>query len=298
MNIYRKFEFFEKPFVIILCIYLILTSKFELIFQIKEVFHHYQKLGINKFFLGDNNDKNTETLSNVLGNYIKERIIEIIDLIGIRKDQTEFFGESYEKHKSDCKWMYFFDFDEFLDFSKNNNEPTIQTYLSRPTFDKCNVILNNWIISNDNNLVRYDDRTLDERFKSFLYNSEDNRFVKSIIRGNLRYNPWTYNETSHRPKYRIKICDSNGNKVKTYNDVINPPKMENIFIKHFVTKSVEEYVEKIKRGHPSENTPLNLWIENFFKFNKITKEKVKYLERKFNISLKKYHFISSSKFDN
>ena len=321
MNINRKLEFIEKPFVIILCLYLILVSKFAFIFQTKieknykyffcyvslgklenkytkEMIEHYIKLGVNKFFLGDNNEKNTETFTNILQKYIKDRFVEIIDLIGIKKDQTEFFGESYEKHKAECKWISFFDFDEFLDFNIKNKESAIQDYLSKPKFDKCNVILNNWIIANDNNLVRYDNRSLKERFSNFLYNSEDNRFVKSIIRGNLKYNPWKYNKTSHRPQYRIKVCDSNGNKAKTFNDVLLPPRIDNIYIKHFVTKSVEEYVEKIKRGHPSENTPLKLWITNFFKFNKISKEKVQYLEKKLNISLTKFHYIFGSKINN
>ena len=321
MNIFRKLVYFGKIFTIILCIYLILASKFIFIFQLKsereykyffcyvslgklenkyakEIIEHYQKLGVNKFFLGDNNDKNSESLSDILKDFLKERLIEIeiIDLIGIKKDQTEFFGESYEKHKTECKWMSFFDFDEFLDFNQKSKNLTLQTYLSELQFDKCNVILNNWVISNDNNLVKYDKRSLNKRFTNFLYNSKDNRFIKSIIRGNLKNNPWEYNQTSHRPKYGIKTCDSNGNHVKTFNDVIYPPKFDNTYIKHFVTKSVQEYVEKIKRGHPSENTPLNLWIENFFKFNKATKEKVLYLEKKLNVSLKNYYYFYGSRF--
>ena len=53
------------------------------------------------------------------------------------------FGEVYEKHKSECRWMSFFDFDEYLEFRHANNIINIQTYFSKSKFEKCNVILIN-----------------------------------------------------------------------------------------------------------------------------------------------------------
>ena len=44
--------------------------------------------------------------------------------------------------------MSFFDFDEYLSSKQKNN--SIENYFSKSNFEKCNVILINWIIYNDN----------------------------------------------------------------------------------------------------------------------------------------------------
>ena len=248
----------------------------------KELINYYKEIGVDKFYLADNNDNSEEKLSNILKNYILDGLLEIIDTRGIKKDQTQLFGEVYEKHKSECKWMSFFDFDEYLSFKQTNI--SIHNYFSKSNFKKCNVIIINWIIYNDNNVVKYDNRSLNERFTSPLYNSEANKFVKSIIKGNLKLNPWVYDQTSHRPKHQLRTCDSNGNRVKTFNDVVKPPILDNIYLKHFATKTIEEYIEKIKRGHPSQTISLNKWIDNFFKLNKITKEKLTLIKNLLNFT--------------
>ena len=258
---------------------------------VNELIEYYKNIGVEKFYLADNNDKDSEKLSNVLKNDIINGLIDIIDITGIKKDQTQLFGEVYEKHKFECKWMSFYDFDEYLEFKQSNNKTNVQTYFSKSNFKKCDVILINWVIYNDNNIVKYDNRTLNKRFTKPLYHSESNKFVKSIIKGNLKWNPWSYDQTSHRPKYQLRTCDSNGNRVKTFNDVILLPIIDNVYIKHFATKTIEEYIEKIRRGHPSQTLLLNKWIYNFFKLNKVTDEKVKLIENKLNITLGKYHYF-------
>ena len=256
---------------------------------VHELINYYKNIGVNKFYLADNNDNTSEKLEDILKNDISSGLVEVIDIIGIKKDQTELYGEVYEKHKYECRWMSFYDFDEYLEFKNTDNNYNIQNYFSKPIFKKCDVILINWIIYNDNNLVKYDNRTINKRFTKPLYNSEINKFVKSIIKGNLNRNPWEYDQTSHRPKHQLRTCDSNGNRVKTFNDVIIPPILDNVYIKHFATKTIEEYIDKMKRGHPSQSLLLNKWIDNFFKINTVTSEKVKFIENKLNITLNKYH---------
>ena len=258
---------------------------------VNELIEYYKNIGVDKFYLADNNDKNSEKLADILKKDITDGLIDIIDITGIKKDQTQLFGEVYEKHKSECRWMSFYDFDEYLKFTNNSNK--IQTYFSESNFKKCDVILINWVIYNDNNIVKCDNRSLNKRFTKPLYNSETNKFVKSIIKGNLNLNPWSYDQTSHRPKHQLRTCDSNGKRVKTFNDVIIPPILDNVYIKHFATKTIEEYIEKIIRGHPSQTLVLNKWIDNFFKLNTVTDEKIKLIENKLNITLYNYYYASN-----
>ena len=189
--------------------------------------------------------------------------------------------------------MSFYDFDEYLEFKQTNIKINIHNYFSKSHFKKCNVILINWVIYSDNNIIKYDNRSLSKRFTKPLYNSESNKFVKSIIKGNLNLNPWSYDQTSHRPKHQLRTCDSNGNRVKTFNDIIIPPILGNVYIKHFATKTIEEYIVKIIRGHPSQTLVLNKWIDNFFKLNTVTNEKIKLIENKLNITLYNYYYASN-----
>ena len=58
---------------------------------IRELIEYYKKLGINKFYIGDNNSINDERLSDVLKDYISKGYIEIINIRGKILSQDYFF---------------------------------------------------------------------------------------------------------------------------------------------------------------------------------------------------------------
>ena len=259
---------------------------------VNELVDYYKNIGVDKFILGDNNDKDSERLSQVLQKEINEGLVDILDYTGRRKHQTDFFKDSYEMYKDKCRWISFYDFDEFLEIKEGNKTTTVQSYFSEEKFGKCDVILINWLVYNDNDLLKYDNRLVQERFTNALYNCKDNVFVKSIIKGNIRFNPWDTDQTSHRPNHHMKTCLYNGERAKTFNDVYRPPKIDVAHIKHYVTKTVEEYIlNKHKRGYTSRFIDHELWVDNFFSFNKVTKEKVKFIEKTLNKSFPKYDYI-------
>ena len=98
--------------------------------------------------------------------------------------QKKFFIKSFEVFKSKCKWMLYFDVDEYLEFVNKNI--TINNYLSQDRFNKCNVIKVNWVLFNNEDLLYYDNRTLQERFTK----PTAVETVKSIIINDSRINPW------------------------------------------------------------------------------------------------------------
>ena len=66
----------------------------------------------------------------------------------------------------------------------------IKPFLNEEKFDNCKKIYLNWVFHTDNNLLLYDNRSLQVRFPSVetkpsLINNESLLYVKSIIRGNL-----------------------------------------------------------------------------------------------------------------
>ena len=259
---------------------------------VKELVDYYKNIGVNKFILGDNNDKDSERLSDVLQKEIDEGLVDIMDFTGQRKHQTDFFKDSYEMYKEKCRWISFYDFDEFLELKEGNKSLTVQSYFTEEKFENCDVILINWLVFSDNNLLKYENKPVTERFTKALYESKVNIFVKSIIKGNIRYNPWDTDQTSHRPNHHMKTCLYNGQRAKTFNDVLKPPRLDNIYIKHYVTKTVEEYVlNKFKRGYTSRFIDHELWVDNFFEYNSVTKEKLEYFEKTLNKTFPKYHYV-------
>ena len=52
---------------------------------VRELVEYYIKSGFDKFYFGDNNDINSEKLSDVLQDYIDNKTVEIINLIGVKK---------------------------------------------------------------------------------------------------------------------------------------------------------------------------------------------------------------------
>lgn len=258
----------------------------------REIVEYHKNIGIDKFIFADNNDKNSEKFSDLFQKEISEGLIDIIDIRGILKNQMDLYAEMYEAYQSKCRWTSFYDFDEFLEIKKDNKILTVQEYLSDPKFKKCDVIINNWLLYTDNGLLYYENKSINQRFTEPLYNNDNNRFIKSIVKGNVRFNPWSNSVSCHRPQHQLRTCDSHGNRAKTFNDVFKPPQLDLAYVKHFSTKTAEEYADRVIKGHPfGEINFYDERVDNFFKYNKVTKEKIQIFEKKFNRTFPKYHYI-------
>ena len=259
---------------------------------VRDLMSYYMGIGFKKFIFGDNNLPNKEKLSDIIKDYINNGTADIIDIFGSSISQAEFFQNIYEKYKTKCAWISFFDFDEYLRIYPGDNKTTsINEYLSNPVFDKCESIGINWLIYSDNNLLFYDNRTVLERFTSPSYNDVDNKFVKSIIRGNLNKKLFSPGTSSHVPEKRVIICNSEGKRLK-YHDrfSVKPPLFKNAYLMHYNTKTVEEYIKKIRRGgNMNAIFDVDERIERFFSHNNFTEEKLKMFESAFNKTFFKFH---------
>ena len=99
---------------------------------------------------------------------------------------------------------------------------------------------------------------------------------------------------AHFPHYlkNKPICRPNGRILKNY---FSPPQYWSAYIKHYATKSTEEFIERLIRGtvHSKQNSDyLKLKIKDYyFVFNKFSNEKKIMFEEKFNIKLYKNKLI-------
>lgn len=157
--------------------------------------------------------------------------------------------------------------------------------------EKCQSVLLSWKIYDDNDLEKYDNRSLMERFTRTKGNL---CVVKSIIRGELNN---LIIPNSHISGINVKnFCNSEGERVFP-NSFMNIKCKSNSmsYLKHFYSKTLEELCKKIKRGdaHFNKNNPkyesiIYGKLEIFFSINKITKTKIKKLEKCLNLNLDKY----------
>ena len=205
----------------------------------KEFVEYYIKLGIKKIIIYDDNEINGEKISDVLDEFVINDKVEIIDIHGFESAQFPSYNHCYKKYGNQFDFLLFLDFDEFVIIENNIN---INTYLYKEKFNKCETIILNWIMYGDNNLLKYDNRTMIQRFTTSIKQWNKG---KSIVRTNITN---LIISSTHTIGINTNyFCDSNGKRLfpKSFNEFKAPNKPE-AYIKHFYTKTVEEFCYKIK----------------------------------------------------
>jgi hypothetical protein len=245
----------------------------------REFVEHYQKLGFDNVIILDNNYGDEEHFEDVLQDYVDQGFVIVENYRDKTRIQMKAYTEMYAKYKDQYDWLAFFDFDEFLILEWHN---TIDEYLEKFPTD-CEVVLVNWLCMTDNNLVHYDDRPLMERFtepmpldRCVQYNFPDNCHVKSIIRGGLNA---VFGGNPHTTDTPLKAYNSV--REKTENRPWQPMNYTMAYLKHFTTKTIEEWMtRKMKVGTPDREPSqfLPFYEKRFFKINELTKEKLDYLD--------------------
>lgn len=241
--------------------------------------HYLNKLGFDHIFIYDHNDIDGEVIKDFGEN------VSVINFRGhIKPCQELAYKECYEKYlfNSEYKWCLFVDVDEFLEIPETDND--VKKFLSLPKYITANEIMINWVYVNDNGLIRYENKPLKERFKGGeVWDIDMNRHTKPFLKC-----------TSENVNFRCphiflgikdgRYFDAKGN--RCIHSGLDSQYMENnkfAYIKHYNTKTIEEFLWKIERGFPDG---ASTDIDYFFQYNEDTPEKrefVKnYLEKKNN----------------
>ena len=255
---------------------------------IREFVEHYKKYRVDKIFLYDNNEINGERFDNILKDYINDKFIDIINIRGKKRKQLKMFEDCYNKNSKKYDWLVFYDIDEFINLKYFNN---IKDFLNQNKFNKCHSIYLNWVIHTDNNRKYYSNGLLSERFPE-IYKNKKYCNGKSIIRGHLNKIKM---QTTHLLNRKIGRCNGFGKKIKLRGIYCRIPDYKYYYIDHYYSKSTEEFINKIKKGDAVFGNKIKnkyCRIKYYFKFNKLTYEKIKFIGLKmgFNITklIKKY----------
>lgn len=241
--------------------------------------HYLNFLKFDHIFIYDHNDPEGEVIKDYGEN------VTIINFRGKpRPCQDLAYMDCYKNYlkNSEYDWCLFIDADEYLYIPETNND--VKQFLELEKFKDADEILINWVNIQDNNLIRYDNRKLCERFKDAeAWMDKGNRHTKPFLR-------CTSDVTSFRCPHVFfisskKYCNTAG-VLKRGHAGLDSKFLENhkyAYLKHYTTKTIEEFLWKIDRGFPDgAKTSLN----NFFGLNEDTPEKrdfiKKYYEKNIN----------------
>ena len=257
---------------------------------IREFVEFYKGIGVDKIFVYDNNDVNGEKFEEVISDYINGGFVEIFNYRGFTTPQLRSYKECYEKYYKIYDWFIYYDADEYI-YLKDFND--IKSFLGDSRFNHCQRVQLNWVMYTDNNLLFYDNRTLQERFTEKEPEARNKKTggiqeIKSIIRG---HNSLTNIHCLHKIDRKLRSCDGFGNRKKAIGITTPISDYEYYYIKHFYSKSTEEFIEKIMKTDAfyiiNEKVQLNK-IKKYFKYNEITEEKLDFIEQKTKLNLSEY----------
>lgn len=246
---------------------------------LREFVSHYKKYGIDTIFIYDNNEINGEKIEDVLGDYIKNGFIKIINIRGKTKMQYPAYNHCYNKNKKLYNWLIFYDADEFIHLTNYNS---IKKYLSNKHFNKCNTIYLNQVMHTDSNQIYYYNKSLFERFPNTTLNFDESiGLTKMILKGNR-------NLTIGNPHILVNEyqCNSNGKLISKLikQEFLN----DNFYYDHFFFKSCEEYLNRLTKTDVVSGIVKGYtlqWFIFYFSVNQITKEKLDYFENKTGLNL-------------
>ena len=240
---------------------------------------YYHNLGFSNIFIWDNNDVDDLSIFEVTNKY---NFVTVLDARG--RDKLNALGKqrgcyirAYYWIKDHFDWIGIFDIDEFLYVPKNIDE-----FLLEDRWKDTAVIHFNWRYYGDNDLVTYDPRPVQERFKipcpdDVVYNKaidRENTWVKSLIRGKLD----NMNILVHSAAHTVLKCKhSNGtieNGLCERSPIVD---FSNGYVKHYGTKTIEEYIERKckNRNNACDDNFISACtrLDWFFNVNKHTPEK-------------------------
>lgn len=229
---------------------------------LKEWVEYHLNIGIGKIFIIDNNDIDGEVITDIdyINECVKNYKVFIINKRGENFDKKEFYKKIYrEVMFNRNNWLLLLDIDEFL-IDENNqlsnilfkNRLSVTDIINIP----CYIVSDNNIITVENNNYSVLDRFINRT--NAIYTS------RSLIRGKSKKLEW-FDKNGPDNNYTEKIENNN------------------IYINKYITKSTQEWCEKIEKNNYSN---IQDKIDEYFKYNEYSEEKENYLCERLKIQHK------------
>lgn len=280
---------------------------------IKEWLDWHVSIGFDHFFLADNNDNGyTPCLESVVKDYIDRGVVTIVDFHDVHPIQPICYNKILEQYDEDYDWYAIIDVDEFISLPRDGD---IKTFLSN--FDDTAIVFLHWQYYGDNGLIRYEDKPVQERFtQPVSKNNGKTPFIKSLFRNRTYMDNHTVKPFKVSSQHSVvKMFEDNDTLIRRnclrelfvdnrtietipYND----REFDVAYIKHFITKSLEEYMEiKRKRGGALQKNQKIQYGRydplRYFFYNETTPDKERFLKENYGIDIKLMNTDNENKFN-
>lgn len=252
---------------------------------LQEWIDYHKNLGFDYIFVCDNNDEDNEKHLDIIRKNAPEcygidvRGREKLEKIGLQTGVYVFALNYIKEHFKDIEWIAFIDIDEFLSFDGMK----ANTFLGQDKFKDTDLIHLNWKCYGDNENIFYVDKPVLERFttplpEDVLYGSLYikqglylNKHVKSILRVNDHFKQFATPHTIlFQDDYDCTCKNVAGDLVN------NKSPFQSIcynggHIKHFITKSTEEFIKRKlsnnTRADATFNSKIDEELDHYFAVN-------------------------------
>ena len=245
-------------------------------------------IGFSHIYLYDNNDIDGERITLSLFKHLSDKVT-IFNVRGESHIQKIVYQRCYQEN--DFDWCAFIDIDEFITFSEQSSITCIEDFLKDKS--KYEGVHLNWMCFGDNGSVYAENRDVISRFKrpkrpfTFYYtylNHSENEHVKSIIKKGLCINwSWSDNDFTsdpHTPWGLNDVCDAQGHRIPK-NTPFNSIDYSVAYIRHYTTKSIQEYAIKVSRQCADCDNISFYNFPKFFRINKPTFLKLRWLKKNY-----------------
>ena len=254
---------------------------------INDFVNWYTKLGFDKIYIYDNDDKNSPRIENFIEDKSK---VEIIDIRGVHEDrlQHKIYTQFYTEHCNDFDWCFFCDIDEFL-FGVDE----IHKFLSKPIYRNTQQIRIKWRLFGDDDLITRDmSKPVYEVFKNEVketYNRNLDRKInlhnqgKAIVKGGLEHvviesphfaSLYTRDRVLRSILPSGKMCLS---KITIFENYSN----ETVYLHHYMTKSLSEFIDQKLKRTDAVFGDISIDFNYYWRINKQTQEKLDYIKSRF-----------------
>lgn len=269
---------------------------------IREWIEYHKSLGIDHIVLIDNNDIDyPNELKTPIQDYVDSGFVEIQDWKGVLNVQQKCYTDVYVSNRDKFDYIFNIDIDEFIELPQHNN---IKQFLSDTKFKDYEAIIFGWVMMTDNGHLYYENKPVRERFTEHVsferYKKGKRVGLKTCFKSNKDINilrslhcPLVKKYGSNKSEF-LKMCDVLGNTVIGENENLkdngsfsniewNADWYEHGYIKHYYTKSTEEYIKfKMIRGRCDRlfgHYEQRYHEHNYFIYNEQTLEKLEMFKK-------------------
>lgn len=243
---------------------------------VREWCEYHTEIGFDTIYIFDNNDQCGEKIKDVI--YDLENVI-VDERYRGKNDklyQTNAYTSFYKEHSKQFDWVAYIDIDEYITIVDGD----IKSFLCSEKFNNADGVRLCWKCYTDSNHITVDNNYSVNRFTD--YNSLWATQAKTIIRGGLVYVNQIGIHTTTSLKNAVNSigfpCWYNGD-AKHQVNIGEKYVWDCAYIKHYRFKTIQEFVD-VKLKNWNQKYIKSKWInlDEFFKLNKKTPEKIQYLK--------------------